>query len=97
MAKGYWVVMYHAVRDPGKLADYAAVAPAVIAAAGGRPLVRGVPAWTPEGSPEQRTVVIEFDSVARARAAYESASYQAARAKLGDSVDRDVRIVEEVP
>jgi uncharacterized protein (DUF1330 family) len=94
MAKGYWVVMYHAVHDPAKLAEYAAVAVPAITAAGGRPLVRGTPARTPEGASDQRTVVIEFDSVAQAIAAYESAAYQAARAKLVGAVERDVRIIE---
>jgi uncharacterized protein (DUF1330 family) len=41
-----------------------------------------------------RTVVIEFDSVASAIAAYNSSAYQAARKLLGDTVERDIRIVE---
>lgn len=41
-----------------------------------------------------RTVVIEFESVASAIAAYDSPAYQAARQLLGDSVERDIRIVE---
>ena len=41
----------------------------------------------------ERSVVIEFDSVDAAIAAYESPEYQAAFALLGD-VDRDVRIIE---
>ena len=40
-----------------------------------------------------RTIVIEFDSVASAIAAYESPAYQAVRRVLGDSVVRDIRIV----
>ena len=42
----------------------------------------------------QRTVVIEFDSVASAIAAYDSPDYQAARKLLGGTVVRDIRIVE---
>ena len=41
-----------------------------------------------------RTVVIEFDSVASAIAAYDSPAYQDARKLLGDTVVRDIRIVE---
>jgi uncharacterized protein (DUF1330 family) len=41
-----------------------------------------------------RTVVIEFESVAAAMAAYESPAYQAARKLLGDGAVRDIRIVE---
>ena len=42
----------------------------------------------------QRTVVIEFASVASAIAAYDSPDYQAARKLLGGTVVRDIRIVE---
>jgi uncharacterized protein (DUF1330 family) len=43
----------------------------------------------------QRTVIIEFDSVERAAAAYNSPGYKKALAALGkDAADRDIRIVE---
>ena len=93
--KGYWVTMYRVVRDPAKQAEYAALAGPAIAAGGGRFLARGTAARTLEGTPDQRTVVIEFDSVAQAVATYESAAYQAAKTKIaGGAVQRDVRIVE---
>ena len=57
-------------------------------------LVRGMPAQTLEAGLNQRTVVIEFDNVASAMAAYQSPAYQEARALLGDTVERDIRIVE---
>ena len=38
--------------------------------------------------------LIEFDSIASAIAAYDSPAYQAARKLLGDTVVRDIRIVE---
>jgi uncharacterized protein (DUF1330 family) len=45
----------------------------------------------------QRTVLIQFDSVDRAVAAYNSPGYKKALAALGkDSCDRDIRIVEAV-
>jgi len=50
-----------------------------------------------EGAPDLRVVVVIFDSVAQAIATYESAAYQAAKAQLGDTVDREVRIVEGAP
>jgi uncharacterized protein (DUF1330 family) len=43
-----------------------------------------------------RTVVIEFEDIASTIAAYESPAYQAARKLLGDTVVRDIRIVEGV-
>lgn len=94
MAKAYWIASYRAVRDPEAMAAYARLAGPAIVAAGGRPIVRGMPALTLEDGLDLRTVVIEFDSVASATAAYESADYQAARRLLGDTVERDIRIVE---
>jgi uncharacterized protein (DUF1330 family) len=44
----------------------------------------------------ERTVVIEFDTVEQAVAAYESQDYQAALRALGDGAERDLRIVEGV-
>ena len=44
----------------------------------------------------QRTVVVEFDSVEQAIATHDSPGYQAALKALGDSVERDLRIVEGV-
>ena len=67
-----------------------------IQAAGGRILVRGTPARTYEAGLDQRTVVIEFDSVAAAEAAHDSPAYQAAMKELGDGAVRDIRIVEGV-
>ena len=94
MAKAYWIAMYHQVKDPEALAAYAKLAGPALQAAGGRILVRGMPAKTYDAGLEQRTVVLEFDSVAGAIAAYDSAPYQAALKILGDAAVRDIRIVE---
>ena len=94
MAKGYWIGFYRSIKDPKALADYAKLGGPAILAAGGRFLARGLPAKTFEAGMEQRTVVIEFDSVASAIAAYESPAYQAAHKLLDDTVVRDIRIVE---
>jgi uncharacterized protein (DUF1330 family) len=96
MAKAYWVAMYRAVNDPDKLAAYAKLSGPAVQAAGGRILVRGTPAVTYEAGLDQRTVVIEFDSVAAAVAAHDSPAYQAAMHALGDGALRDIRIVEGV-
>jgi uncharacterized protein (DUF1330 family) len=40
--------------------------------------------------------VIEFDSVAAAVAAHDSAGYQAALKALGNGAERDIRILEGV-
>jgi uncharacterized protein (DUF1330 family) len=59
-------------------------------------LARGSPAKVYEGGIDQRTVLIEFDSLAKAIAAHDGPSYQAALARLGSSAERDLRIVEGV-
>jgi len=96
MAKAYWIATYRSVKDPEALDAYAKLAGPAIWSAGGRNLVRGVPAKTLEEGLNMRTVVIEFESVAAAVAAYESPAYQAARRVLGDGAVRDIRIVEGV-
>lgn len=96
MARAYWVVCYRAINSPDKLAAYAKLAGPAIQAAGGRFLVRGTPSKTYEAGLNQRTVVTEFESLAKAIAAHDSPGYQAALRELGDSVERDMRIVEGV-
>jgi uncharacterized protein (DUF1330 family) len=94
MPKAYWVATYRSVKNPDALAAYAKLSGPAIQAAGGRILARGMPALTYEAGLAQRTVVIEFDSVAAAVAAHDSPAYQAAMAELGDGAERDIRIVE---
>ncbi len=94
MAKAYWITVYRSVRDPQALAAYAKLAAPALTAAGGRFLVRGLPAKVYEGGLNERTVVIEFESVARAIAAHDSPAYQEALRVLGKGVERDLRIVE---
>jgi len=94
MPKAYWITSYRAVRDPQALAAYARLAGPALTAAGGRFLVRGMPARVYENGLEQRTVIIEFESVARALAAHDSPAYQEALRALGGGADRDMRIVE---
>jgi uncharacterized protein (DUF1330 family) len=93
MTKGYWVVFYRSVSDPAALAEYAKLAGPAIQAGGGRFLARGTPARTFEKGLDQRTVVIEFDTVEQAISAYESPAYQAAVKALGNAADRDIRFL----
>ena len=96
MPKTYWIATYRAVHDPEKLAAYAKLAAPAITAAGGRFLARGNPAQVYENALNQRVVLIEFDSVAQARAAHDSPAYAEALRALGDGVDREIRIIEGV-
>jgi len=69
------------VNDPEGYAAYTALTPAIVAAHGGRFLVRCPSPVTLEGPPEhQRVVVVEFPDEEHARAFYNSAEYQAAKA-----------------
>jgi len=63
---------------------------------GGRFLARGTAVKAYEQGILQRTVLVEFDSVAQAIACHDSPAYQEALRALGDGVDRDLRIVEGV-
>lgn len=96
MAKAYWVGTYRSISNPDALAAYAKLAGPSITEGGGKFLVRGVPAKTYEAGLAQRTVVIEFDSVAAAIAAHDSPGYQAALQALGNGAERDIRIVEGI-
>ena len=96
MAKAYWISAYRAVKDPEKMAAYAKLAGPALTGQGGRFLARGEPAKVYELGLQQRTVLLEFDSVAQAMAAHDSPAYQEALRALGDGADREIRIVEGV-
>ena len=95
MPKALWVAQYRSVSNPERLAEYAKLALPAIVAGGGRFLARGIPVATKEKGLSQRTVVVEFDSVEKALAVYDSPAYQEALRVLGpDSAVRDIRVME---
>jgi len=94
VAKGYWVSAYRKILDPEGLAAYAKLATPAVQAGGGRFLTRSVAVYASGAGVQERTVVIEFDSLESATSTYKSDAYQAALAALGNSVERDFRIVE---
>jgi uncharacterized protein (DUF1330 family) len=95
MKKGYWVVAYRSVSDPGALKQYGELATQAIAAGGGKTIVRTAEAIEPrEAGLKQRTVITEFESFEKAIETYNSAAYVAARKVLGSGAERDFRIVE---
>jgi uncharacterized protein (DUF1330 family) len=96
MPKAYWIAAYRSIKDPESLAAYAKLAGPALQKAGGRFLARGSPAQVYENGLSQRTVLIEFDSIAQAIAAHDSPAYQEALRVLGGAVDRDLRIIEGV-
>ncbi len=94
MAKVYWITTYRSISNPDALAAYAKLAGPALTGAGGRFLARGVPAQVYEAGLQQRTVLMEFDSVEAARAAHDSPAYQETLAALAGGADREIRIVE---
>jgi uncharacterized protein (DUF1330 family) len=69
------------VTDPEAYQQYMPLAAAAIAAFGGRFLIRGGNPEVVEGGPSpKRTVLVEFESIERAREFYRSPQYQAAAA-----------------
>jgi uncharacterized protein (DUF1330 family) len=94
--KGYWVVNYESVANPAALPEYAKLARPALEAAGGRLIVGSKPAKTHEAGVDQMVVLVEFDSVEKAIAAYETEAYKAALKAFNNAAKRDIRIVEGV-
>jgi len=97
MAKGYWVVAYHEVKNQQAWQAYAKLAAPAIEAAGGKYLVRGNPSQVHEAGLNQRVVLIEFPSLQAAIACHDGKPYEEALKHLaGGAVKRDLRIIEGV-
>ena len=76
-----YVIAQMSVTDPEAFADYPGQAGPTVAAFGGRYVVRGGTIDNIEGDWKPgRVVIIEFDSVAQAKAWYDSQMYEEAKA-----------------
>jgi len=83
------------VTDPAMFERYRAAVPAVIAAHGGRYLVRGGPTREVEGRmPLHRLVILEFPSMAALQGFYDSAEYAPLLKLRLDSTNSDVVFAE---
>ena len=92
-----YVVVNVEVLNPVRYQDYVKAVPATLAAFGGRFLVRGGKAESLEGTYQpRRFVIIEFESVERARAWWSSAEYAAPKALRQSIARTDLLIVEGV-
>ena len=97
MPKAYWVICHRSTKSGEKFAAFTKLAYPAIHAAGGKFLVRtSKVAKTYEHGIADRTVVIEFENLAKAIAAYDTPAYKEALRALGDGAERDLRIVEGV-
>lgn len=92
-AKGYWIA-HNVVTDADAYRAYQAANGPVFAQFGARFLVRGGSQENPEGSWNNRTVVIEFPSYAKALECYHSDDYQSAKA-LRDPVSSGNLVIVE--
>ena len=94
MAKrGYWVVCYRSVSNPAAVSEYAKLAAKALEALGGRVMVGAKPAKVHEDGVDESVVVIEFENVEKAIAAYESDLYKPALKVFDNAAQRDFRIV----
>lgn len=89
----YWIA-HVTVTDPDRYRGYQSLAPAAFAAHGARFLARGGEADCLEGPSFDRHVLIEFPTLAAARACYASAEYRAARSARDGACHAMVVIVE---
>jgi len=96
LAKAYWVSCYKKIADMEKWNAYAYHALPAIKEGGGVFLAQGTAAHAVDAGIKERTIVIEFPSLAAAMATFNSAGYQAGIVALGDGAERDLRIVEGV-
>ena len=96
MSKGYWIAFYRSVSDQEVLSKYGKLALPIIESRGGRILSRGNAVKVYEAGIKQRVVVIEFENIDKAIAAYESPEYQEVAKILDGFVERDLRIAEGI-
>jgi uncharacterized protein (DUF1330 family) len=91
---GYWVVCYKSVSNPAIVSEYVKLAATALEAWGGRVIVGGKPAKTQEAGVGESVVIVEFESLEKAIAAYDSDLYRPALRVLDKAAQRDFRIVE---
>lgn len=94
MPKGYMISAHRSPADPDKAAAYREFAKSAIEAAGGKFLAGGGKVVAKENGVAERTILIEFESLEAAVAAYESDAYQKALRALDGGADRDIRLFE---
>jgi uncharacterized protein (DUF1330 family) len=90
-----YVIVDIEITDPAQYERYKTLAPATVAAFGGRYVARGGATISLEGGWRSgRLVILEFDSLDRARAWHDSPAYRAART-LRQSATRSRMIAVE--
>ena len=91
----YWIARVR-VKDAKAYEEYRTLAPAALAAYGGRFLARAGRSETLEGAGWPRHVIIEFPDYESALACYRSQEYQDAKAKRTGVAEADIAVVEGI-
>ena len=91
----YWIGRVN-VTNPDGYAKYAALAGPAIQKHGGKFLARGGKTETLEGTSYARNVLVEFESLEKAVACYNSPEYAEALKHAKPSATRDIIVVEGV-
>lgn len=94
MGKGY-VIFAEKVKDPAALNAYTQKAVPTVLQAGGKPIVFEPSPEVIEGQWPGQTVIIEFESVAAAKAWYNSGAYKPLIAERRVAADSNAVIVGE--
>ena len=96
MAKGYWIA-HVTVKNPERYKDYVAANAAAFKKYDAKFIVRGGACEVGAGkllTSSQRHVVVEFESIAVAKACYDSPEYQSAARIRDEAAEASVIIVE---
>jgi uncharacterized protein (DUF1330 family) len=89
-----YVVAEVDVTDPATFQKYSEKAPGTIAASNGHYIIRGGKSVSIEGEPPKRFVVIQFESVEKAKAWEDSPAYEAIKPIRHSSAKSRVFIIE---
>lgn len=92
----HFLSIYRATHDEAKLAAYRELGGPALVAAGGRIVARATASAAFESGLRDRVVIIEFDDVDAAVAAYASPGYRTALEAFDGGAERDIRIVAPI-
>ena len=94
MPKGYFLSAHRSPANPEKRQAYLELAGPAMIKAGGKMLASTSTVDAHENGVVEQTVLVEFESFEKAKAAYRSDDYQVALKALDGGADRDIRIFE---
>jgi len=94
MPKGYFLSAHRSPANPQKREAYLQLAGSAMLKASGTTLASTNKVEAHENGVSEQTVLIEFESLEKAIAAYHSDDYQKAIEALDGGADRDIRIFE---